>query len=134
MKLFNRYSCLLLASASLFSSLAMAVQDNELIIVNHYNKPLDFTISRNQEVLPDFPVKFVIDVQASATSKVVDIQKETYIRTVDSDAKSGFWGVDVENNKTHIHGYVSKGIAYSWKMQTITFCTPEDYKKNGSCL
>ena len=137
MKLFNRYSCLfvgILASTTFLASPALANQNNEIIIINHFDKALQYTISVNHEVLPDLPTTFKLNVGDVATSKVVDIQKETYLRTADDEGHSGFWGVDVENNKTHIHGYYSKGLAYSWNEQTIIFCTPEDYKKNGHCV
>jgi hypothetical protein len=134
MKLFNRYSCLLLTSISLFTTLSYANQNNELTIINHFGKPLQLKINVNHEVLPDFPVKFTLAVNSQINSKVVDIKKETYLVTEDGQGNSGFWGVDIENNKTHIHGYRSKGLAYSWKEQVIVFCTPEEYKKHKACL
>lgn len=126
-----KYSILL---ASLFCIVAHAKNNNELIIVNHFNQPLNFKIGVNHEVLPDLPVTFKLQMNDRITSRVMDIQKETYIRTFADAEKSGFWGVDVENNKTQIYGYLSKGIAYSWETQTIVFCTPEEFEQKGSCL
>ena len=144
MKRFNRYSCLLLTSLSLFAIFVQAQANpmqsnqrqlnNEITIINHFDKPLQFKIGVNPEILPDFPIKFMIAANNQMSSKVIDTKKETYIHTEVNQGKSGYWGVDVENNKTHIHGYLSKGIAYSWKTETIIFCTPEEYKKHGFCI
>lgn len=137
MKLFNCNSCLLVSafvSITVLSSSAYANQNNKLVIVNHFDKPLQYTISENHEGLPELPVTFKLEVNGVANSKVIDIQKESYVGAIDDEGKTGFWGVDIEGNKTHFHGYVSQGIAYSWKAETIIFCTPADYKKNGQCV
>jgi hypothetical protein len=66
---------------------------------------------------------------------VLDVDKEAYIHGVElgNSGKTTFFGVEVVNGKTMVHGYYAKGIAFSWKTDTITFCTPEEYNKKNSC-
>jgi hypothetical protein len=127
-----------LFAVPLVSLLAYADQNNQLVIINHYDKPLDFLISVNPDVIPDLPTTFTLDVNATASSKVVDLQKSTYVLAqdkTDDKEKLGFWGVSVEDGKTRISGYTSHGIAFSMKGDTITFCKPEDYdNKHLECV
>lgn len=118
---------------SLLAGTAYAKTPHELVLVNHYNQPLKFIVGLNPEVLPDLPVNFTLNQNAQVATTVIDINKEAYIRTEDTNNHHGFFGVNVENNQTNIRGYVSKGIAFSWNTTTVTFCTPEEYKKNQHC-
>lgn len=132
MKSLKYTGVLLLTTAFSISAYA---KDNQLTIVNHFDQPLNFKVGLQHEVLPDLPVTFKLDINEQVVSKVLDLKKQAYIRTTgDTEEKSAFWGVEVVNDMTHIHGYVSKSIAYSWKMETIIFCTPEEYKQKGSCF
>ena len=136
MKLSNRGISLgiILSSFTIFPIVAQAQDVNELIIVNHFDKSLTYFVGRNPDVLPDLSEKFTLAPGNQVTSKVLDLKKEAYIRAEDNNEHSAFWGVEVENNHTKIHGYLSHGIAYSWNTQTVVFCTPEEYKKKNSCL
>lgn len=107
--------------------------ENTLTLVNHYSSPLTFSGRQNAtDSLPDFSFPIVIDTQGSATSKVVT-GPHGYVRGDGEEKHSVFFGVEVVNDAVVVHGYISKGIAYSWKKSVITFCTPEDYKKKGFC-
>ena len=108
---------------------------NTLTLINHFDKSLSFMIKINPNVVPEFPTNFSLATNSQIQSTVVDINKEAYIRAeeVGNNAHNAFFGVEIKNNKTKIYGYIGKGIAYSWKTDTITFCTPEEYKKKHSC-
>ena len=120
-------------SVAIFGS-SIATANPTLTLVNHYDKPLTFAGRQNaKEVLPEFPAEFTVAQNNSKASPVVDIQKHAYMKVIDGEKHSGFFGVEVVNEKTKVHGYLSKGIAYSWKTDVVTFCTPADYKRNGFC-
>lgn len=104
-----------------------------ITMINHFNTPLNFKITINPHVLPDLPKDFNLDVNNQITSKILDIDKESYIQVNGAGKLNAFWGVNIEQQQVKIHGYVSKGIAYSWNMQTITFCLPEEYKQYHRC-
>lgn len=105
-----------------------------LTIVNHYDKALNYTININPQVLPDLPSTFSEEVGKEVSSQVLDVDKEAYIRVEDGDKHSAFWGVKLEKGEVKVYGYLSKGIAYSWKQGIVTFCTPDEYKKRKACL
>lgn len=132
--MYNRYFFSgLLMSLFAISPLSHAENTNELIIVNHFDQALNFVVGKNPDVLPDLPQTFLLTTNDQIQTAVIDLQKSAYIRVEGSDNRSAFWGVNVIDNKVTIHGYISKGIAYSWKNQIVTFCTPEEYKKQKSC-
>ncbi|EKD72115.1 MAG: hypothetical protein ACD_46C00004G0009 [uncultured bacterium] len=106
---------------------------NQLTITNHFNSELKFIVGKNPDVLPDLIPTFTLAPQEQIQTKVVDIQKEAYIRSEDKKNNYTFWGVNVENNQIKIRGYQSKGIAYSWTNDSVTFCTPDEYKKKNAC-
>lgn len=108
-----------------------ADNNDELIIVNHFNNPLQFTVGINPTTLPDLPVNFTLTPNSEIKTKVLD-QKEAYIRVEDANKNHAFFGVNIEKNRVLVHGYLSSGIAFS-STNIITFCTPEEYKKKHSC-
>lgn len=116
---------------------AHADDSKPFTIVNHYNKTLNYTVGINPQVLQDLPETFSLSPTESISARILNQGKEAYIRVNDGGEpkpNSAFWGLELVNDQIKFHGYLGKGIAYSWKGQTITFCTPEDYKKNHSCL
>lgn len=119
---------------ALLPAICFAEPDYRLTIVNHFDKALQFNININPQVLSDFSDTFTIESGNQASSKVEDIGKEAYLRVEDGADDKAFWGVEISNNKVYIHGYISKGVAYSWKESTVTFCTPDEYKKNHGCM
>lgn len=124
-----------MAMSAVFVSLsANASLENEITIVNNFDHSLSYTIGINPELLPDLPVNFTLDTNGQAHSKFSDLKKEAYIRVEDGSGYSAFWGVELVDNKVIFHGYIDKGIAYSWNSNTIVFCTPDEYKKKRSCL
>lgn len=118
----------------ILSNLSNAQSNNEINIVNHFKQSLTFVVGINPQVLPDLPDHFNLADGAQIKSRVLNMQKEAYIRAQDDENHSAFWGVEIVNGKTTFHGYIGKGIAYSWKDEVIVFCTPEEYQKNKSCL
>lgn len=133
MKKINRYFMMgLLVSVLSFNPAAYASQANELSIINHFDQPLFFVITINPMTVPDLPTSFSLAKNEEIKTRVLDL-KEAYIRTV-NDNKVAFWGVNIEQNKVKVHGYISKGIAYSWNTQMIVFCTPDEYRKFHSCI
>lgn len=129
--LFSTLACTLITLP-----LAVSAQDvSEIDIVNHFDKPLNFIVGTNPQVLPDLPQNFTLGVNEQTKTKVLDIQKEAYIHADEGSADHyAFWGVEVENSQAKFHGYLDKGIAFSWNKRVIVFCTPEEYKKHNSCL
>ncbi|VVC75337.1 hypothetical protein AQUSIP_06260 [Aquicella siphonis] len=130
----NHIGILLAGLVALAPLSVNAKNANDLIIVNHFDRSLTFTVGINPDVLPDFPATFTLSTQAQAESRVLDLNKEAYIRVEDSNNHSAFFGIDIEKQAVTVHGYVSKGIAYSWKSNTVVFCTPDEYKTKRSCL
>jgi hypothetical protein len=108
-------------------------QQHELAIVNHFNKSLSFQVGINPEVLPDWSHTFNLAVNENTSSRVLNTGKEAYISVRDNNNDYAFWGVMIANQQTKIFGYLSKGIAFSWTKQAITFCTPEEYHQKGHC-
>lgn len=106
----------------------------EFAIINHFDKPLFFTITINPNVIPDLQQNFSLAKHMQIKTKVLDLGKESYIRVDDNHSHSAFWGIEIANNKINVHGYIGKGIAYSWSDKKIIFCTPEEFKKNDSCI
>jgi len=124
---------ILLAMIASTPLISFASDTHSVTLINHYNLPMSFTVGRNPDVVPDFPVNFTLNPNEQLTSSVLDIQKEAYIRGEDANKNYDFFGVDIENNATVIHGYLSKGIAYSWNNDTIIFCTTDEYKSKHHC-
>lgn len=115
---------------------SFAKDANDFTVVNNFDKKLSFIVGINPQVLPDFPKKLLSGNAASATILVpIEGPKEAYIRVEVDDTKTqnAFWGVDVVDDAVRFHGYIGKGIAYSWKTNVITFCTPAEYAKKHSC-
>ncbi|OGT57623.1 MAG: hypothetical protein A3F14_04800 [Gammaproteobacteria bacterium RIFCSPHIGHO2_12_FULL_43_28] len=123
----------LFAMTNLIFTTSVLAADNEIVLINHFDHALNYTIGINPQVLPDLPEKFTINPDNTAKSIILDIQKEAYLRLEDNEKHSGFFGVELIDGKAKIHGYLSKGVAYSWKGGTVTFCTPEEYKKKNAC-
>lgn len=114
---------------------ACALASSELTIINHFNKPLSYTIGINPEVMPDVPATFKLEPQQQVATQIVNLGKEAYISVNDDQSHNAFWGVNVVDGQTKVYGYLSKGIAFSWDTQQIVFCTPLDYQQhNNSCI
>lgn len=116
--------------------ISVSFADNRFTIINHYNTSLVFTFTQNPEILPDFPHEFIVDTNKSISSRVIDGQKHTYIRTneVGNPKHYAFWGLESVHNIVIMHGYLGEGIAYSWSNDTLTFCTPADFRQHKKCL
>lgn len=126
---------------SFFSTGVFATQSSPLTIVNHYDKPLTFVVSQNPQVVPSLQKNVTLQPNSSFHAKVINSKQipreEGYISVHplyqpfrSSNLKTAYFGVENDNGQTSIHGYISKGIAYSWyKNNTITFCTPQAYNK-----
>lgn len=130
---FNTLTCGVLLSFALTSAHATTDDTHTLVIKNHFDKPLRFEIHLNPTTVPDLPNAFSLDPNSMITTKVLD-EKEAYIRVKDVKKDYAYWGVEIKFDKVLVHGYLSKGIAYSWNAKTIVFCTPEEYKTKHSCL
>ena len=132
----------MLAIMAMAPATSIAQTPYTLTLINHYDKPLTFSGRQNAaEVLPDLPADFKLDSALapnsethSITTRVIDLQKHAYMKAVDGNKHSAFFGVEVADNRVKVHGYIGKGIAYSWTTDVITFCTPDDYAKAGKCL
>lgn len=128
-------SSLIISSFAL--PIAVNAQDSkEFTIINHFDKTLNYTVGINPQVLPDLPSPFSLPTSGVIKAHILNQGKEAYIRVVDDSTpkpNQAFWGIELVNDQIKFHGYIGKGIAYSWKAQTITFCTPEEYRKNRSC-
>jgi len=124
----------IIASAILLPTAVFAQNVNEITIVNHFDKALNFVVGINPSSLPDLPEHFTLSPNNQIKTRVLDNNKEAYVRAEDDSNDSAFWAIEVKAGKPEFHGYISKGIAYSWNTQTIVFCTPEEYKKHNSCL
>lgn len=122
------------SSLCLFLSSMVYANEPEVVIVNHYDKPLDFIISVNQDVLPDLPMQFSLQPNEKVRTRLVDTQKQSYILAEDNSKNLGFWGVEVSEGMAKFHGYTSKGIAFSWNNDSIIFCTPEAYQEHSACM
>lgn len=134
MRLFKQVSQHFLFTILLALLTTSILAANHLYLVNHYHKPLQFILGFTPEMLPDLPGNFTLQQGAQISSQVVDMAgKEAYLRAEDDSDNSTFFGVEVVDNKTIIHGYIAKNIAFSWSDETVTFCTPEDYQKNQHC-
>jgi hypothetical protein len=130
-----------LVAAGLFSLLALsptitsADEPYTLTLINHYDQPLTFSGRQNAtEVLPELPADFTLRPTEQITSKVVDLQKHAYMKVVADSKHNAFFGVEVVDSKVKVHGYIGKGIAYSWTTNVVTFCTPDEYAKANKCL
>jgi hypothetical protein len=120
-----------LAILFLLPSLLWANPD-ELVIENHYNLPIHFQITINPQVVPSLTKSFNLAPSETTHTAVLDIGKEAYIAG-NVNENSVFWGVERLNPLITIHGYISKGIAYSWNKALLIFCTPEEYKQKHHC-
>lgn len=117
---------------TIYSTMVMAYSPT-MTINNHYDKPLKFIVGINPEVLADVPAEFSLNPQQKLMTRVMDLNKEAYIRVEADDVNNAFWGVEAKTDAVQIYGYLSHGIAYSWNNKEIIFCTPEEYKKKNSC-
>jgi len=106
---------------------------NTLTLISHFNYPIRWIISENPDVLPGFTTEFTLAPFSEIKTQVLDLQKEAYLSGIDEQQNNAFWGIEVVDNQLVIHGYRSKNIAYSWTSNTITFCTPDEYNKQGHC-
>ncbi len=136
MKLFKHVITLGIIATSLVAipAISQAQDTNQLTIINHFDKSLNFFIGRNPDVLPDLSEKFTVAPGAQISSRVVDVSHQAYIRAEDEQKDFVFWGVEINNNQVDVHGYLSDGVAYSWDNEKIVFCSPDEYKKKNSCL
>lgn len=135
MKISPRTICasILISCVSCIPVTSYANPENVLTIINHFDQPIKFIVGKNPDVLPDFLATFTLESNNQIKSRVLDVQKQAYIRGEATNNNSVFFGVGIEGQQTAIHGYIGHGIAYSWKNSVVTFCTPEEYKKNKSC-
>lgn len=104
-----------------------------LTVINHFDRPINWLISINPDVLPGFPQEFTLAPFSEIKTEVVDLHKPSYLSGIDDQKNTAFWSIELVGNQLSFHGYVSHGIAYSWTSDTITFCTPQEYGKNGHC-
>lgn len=97
---------------------------------------MHFIVTINPDVVPDLGKTFELAVNEQIETKVLDNQKEAYIRGEESTESRhfGFFGLNVTDDYAHVHGYLSEGVAFSWDHSAVTFCTPDEYKKKHSCL
>lgn len=107
-------------------------QGNKLTLINHYSHPLTVIVGINPNTVPDFPQPLSIAPNAQVSSQVVVQGPEAYIRAEDGNGHYGFFGVEYKD-QLKIYGYMSKGLAFSWKNGTITFCSPEEYRQHKTC-
>jgi len=120
---------------SLLSLSAHATSDLDITIINHFNKPLNFFLHINPDILPNLSEHFSLPVNGEINTKIIDQEHRAYVRVKDDNANDlAYWSIGIENNKSKINGYISKGIAYSWNTQKIVFCTPEAYKQKNTCF
>lgn len=120
---------------SLFIISPVFAHENLVTFVNHYDRPISYTIGINPEMLPDLPVNFILQPNEQIQSSMINAGKEeAYIRGADGNGGSVFFGMELINEQIIFHGYISKAIAYSWKDKTLIFCTPEEYKIKKSCF
>lgn len=119
---------------SALSNFSYAENTGDITIVNHFNKPLVYTITINPDVLPELPQpNFTLMPNQEVTTPILDLQKETYMNVDDKESHYAFWGVEWKNNHIQFYGYLSSGIAFSWTEHTITFCTPAEYQRKNKC-
>lgn len=128
----NRIYFMLTIILSIFPVTLFAQKSSELIIVNHYNNPLVFTVTINPDVLPGLPL--TIAEGESANTTMLDLNKEVYINVDDKNSNYAFFGIQFVNSQMTFYGYLSSGIAYSWHDNVITFCQHYTYEKMGQCL
>lgn len=124
----------ILVSVSSFPLSSNASEIYNLTIVNHFDKALSFLITINPQALPNLPKTFSIAQNNSLQTRILDIEKESYLHVDDKGKNNAFWGVEIKDQKLKFHGYLSKGLAYSWRDNQIVFCTPEEYQRNHSCF
>jgi hypothetical protein len=117
----------------IFPVITQAQTNQQLTLINHFDKPISYIITINPDVLPDLPKTFDLASNTQISTNVLDLQKQAYLSGKDAEKGNVFFGVEVVDNKLKIHGYIGKNIAYSWKNNVITFCTPEEYKQKHSC-
>lgn len=117
----------------MYACVSFADNSHIMTIVNHFDAKLDYTIGINPQIIPDLPENFSLEPGGKISAEVLDTGIEAYIRVATTNKRSAFWGIEVMKNKLMFHGYLDIGIAYSWKGNTITFCTPEEYKQKNHC-
>ncbi|KTD66339.1 hypothetical protein [Legionella spiritensis] len=128
----TRFATFVLMSLSILApQISYARYEHRLTIVNHFDKPMHWMITINPQVLPGLPAEFSLMVNEQVSTEVLATGKEAYLAGRDDEQGNVFWGVEVAHDQLVFHGYISKAIAYSWSNDTITFCTPEEYKKSG---
>lgn len=132
----NKLLAIVAICSTIISFTIHAAAEHTIVITNHYNKPIDFIITINPDVLPDLSNEFTLGANAKIETRVLGDEKEAYIAGEEKGKSENivFWGVEILNQKVEFHGYMSRDIAYSWNTNTITFCSPEEYKKHGHCI
>lgn len=107
----------------------------DLTMVNHYGKPLHVKLHINPEVLPDFSREFILQSGQVSTSMMMNINKKVFVNMREDGVQEhyAYWAAKIIDNKIDWHGYLGKGIAYSWQDRTITFCTTAEYNNQGHC-
>jgi len=107
--------------------------NNELIFVNHLENTLYFFAGINPDVLIDVPQNFILSPNAEIKTRIMDNNKEVYIRAEDKNDNSAFFGVAIADHKIIIYGYIANEIAYSWSEGKLIFCPIITYQKKDSC-
>lgn len=136
----KRVFYILLAFASIANcSVSYATEIIKTVtIVNHYDKPLLFTITDHHEIVPDFKDTFTLQPNERKVSSVragPEGANEAYISIdgIQGDPVYAFMGVD----NIAIRGYVDPvpGLAFSYTselMSKIIFCTSDYYSAHGN--
>lgn len=143
------------ALAIVLSNACLADNESNLVIINHYDKPLTFNIALNHQVLPHLLKTFMLACNSQLETIVTDPipHKQAYVAADDkngvidgsmngnnSDIHNVFFGIGMSNNRVTVYGYKDYGIAYSWQngsdttpQSVLVFCTPEEYAVHGAC-
>ena len=142
-----RYLVLFLVSLLPMTSMAQADRPETtppvvpFSITNLYDKALYFTVRpSDRDVAPDFPSQIASGDTARFHLHKIKLlgssqYKPIYVRVVgESSDKVAFFSIEIHENTLQAHGYVDRGIAYTWKAQNpneITFCTPAAYQQHN---
>ena len=119
---------------TILATVAFNANAESLKLVNHFGKDLKVIVGRNPEVLSDFQKEFILANNHTMSSRFSMSNKEAYLRAEDTANNYGFFGVELRDQNVNVHGYLSRGLAYSWDQGVITFCTPSFYIKRNGCI
>lgn len=130
---FLRKKSLMVALSIALAPCAFAENHDVLVLINHFDKPLKFIVGKNPETLPDLPSTFMLNVDKSIVSRVIDNATRSFVRAEDDAKHCAFFAVHQRDHHLQINGYLATGIAFSWSQGTVTFCTPKMYQEKNSC-